>query len=1162
MIYILLFTIPILRTEVKEVREPLVVKEIREPVRMSFGQSIYPLAPHPVTERIKKAKGTVLPAYISSPHPYWNSMDISYKVYGPPENVWMTIHFDTIDVESGYDTVFVYDNDGDLVDYFTGAYGPTWTSWGDGPTFTVRIKSDASVTKYGFDVNYIQVGGWCGPYESPHPYLNNMDTTVYMSGPANDWIGELIFYYDSIKTEYSYDSVFCYDIDSSTVLNTWTGTHRGVWSEWSSYNQDYTKQPTEATRLKSDGSITDYGWYSDWYNFFREHNVESPHNYPDYANQAYFIYGPQDAGDIRMRLHFARLETEYSYDSVYVYDGNGNLVNTYTGSAGTNFWTSWGDGNYMKVVLKSDNSVTRWGFEIDSLEWEPASMPNLTYYTPDGWDGPIVPSSEPNTHTYGPNLMGDSTTYIDWAIINNGSDTAFYFYIYLYCDDIPIAGWYCDTLPPNYYAYVEDYIDTFTAGTHTLKIYADTTDTVDESDETDNIYSQSFSWASGGGGGGAPGDTEYVIITPEEFRSAFSDLIWWKTKKGVPTAVMPVETIYKYYSGTDNAEKIRNYIIDAVNRGVIYVVLAGQCDFEHGEEYVPRRDAYCMTSDVGYYSDEDTIPCDLYYADLDGTWDYDGDGVYGETTDQVDMYADVYVGRFPVKNTTQISSIVQKILAYEKNPDPDYIRKILLPVGNLWSTNHGNGINDTIADTVPDTWKKAKLYEDYGLLSRYTVFDSINSGFSMGHWVGHGNEYGIYYDYGSEIYYYYSDVGNQTNPANNTIFVNSIACFMGALDEAGSSSGYDCVAEVMVNSNTSCAIGTGMNTRYGWGYSSPEGALGPSGELSVWFYRKLFGTSLYRLGEVFFAAKDQLVPTASSDDYFRWVLYEHALFGDPETPIWTDIPVALSVTHPAEIEVGNANQCTVKVYTAKAPVEDALVTLATRDFDVYLRDTTDINGEAVFTVNPSREETVFVTVTGENLLPYEGYILAKTTLSLNFITAMAYFIGEGIMFRWVVMDENTERWEIERKEKGKEYRVIARIPGRRGSGRHTYSYLDTDIEKGKTYSYRLRAVGEGKKKVYGPFLASTGPVALRLGIERVYPLPSAGAVTVIYTVPQKEYVCLTLYDGAGRKVKKIKGGVHKAGYHRAKFTIEHPGVYFLRIENGRVSDTEKIVIVK
>jgi hypothetical protein len=128
-----------------------------------------------------------------------------------------------------------------------------------------------------------------------------------------------------------------------------------------------------------------------------------------------------------------------------------------------------------------------------------------------------------------------------------------------------------------------------------------------------------------------PGYYEYVVISAPPMDTVFQRLAEWKTRKGVPATVVNVSWINTNYTGYDLQEKIRNFIIDAyTNWGTIYVLLGGSADQRtSGQNIVPARRAFYTRSFVGGYPDEDTIPCDLYYSDLNGTWDLDGDHVCG-----------------------------------------------------------------------------------------------------------------------------------------------------------------------------------------------------------------------------------------------------------------------------------------------------------------------------------------------------------------------------------------------------------------------------------------------------------------------------------------------------------------------------------------------------
>ena len=612
---------------------------------------------------------------------------------------------------------------------------------------------------------------------------------------------------------------------------------------------------------------------------------------------------------------------------------------------------------------------------------------DLVPYVPDGWDYAVVASSVPGTHTHDlPPLFGETPTYIDWAVKNDGNldvPSADSFYVALYSEEGFLNGWWFGGLDVGDSVYVEDWEYLFSSGQHTLTLFVDSTDNIKEGIlEDNNRYSKDYFWNEpdwGGGGDWYADSAEYIIITCDSLTGAFEPLARWKTKKGVYAKVFTVEDICANFSGDhtgDNASKIRNFIYEARESGAIYVLLGGQCDFEHGEEIVPRRDV----ERVHYGYENDTIPCDLYYSDLNRNWDMDFDGVYGECldkvyNDRVDLYADIFVGRAPVKNTQQVENFISKVITYEKSPDTAYIEKIYLPQGNLFSGNSGRGINDSIAVEVPAGWQVSKQYEDFPpYISQQMVNDSMNSGFNLQHWVGHGSWQGVHYDceeWPCEPYYFTTDPPNNTNDSTKASIISSIACFAGAVHlEDDVEYDYDCLAERIVNENKHAGVATVMNTWYGLGSDDFEGALGPSGKLSVEFHRELFNSSEYRLGELVSAAKNAYAHIIGNT-----ILYSWTLFGDPEMPVWTDVPVEMEVTYDEIINVETTIvDINVKEKNSSVPVENAYVCLWTEN-EVYERGYTNANGDLSLTVTPTTAGLMSVTITKENMLPYEGEIV-------------------------------------------------------------------------------------------------------------------------------------------------------------------------------------------
>ena len=461
------------------------------------------------------------------------------------------------------------------------------------------------------------------------------------------------------------------------------------------------------------------------------------------------------------------------------------------------------------------------------------------------------------------------------------------------------------------------------------------------------------------------GDYEYVVISAPPLDTCFGRLTAWKTLKGVPATTVLLSYITANYSGYDTQEKIRNFIKDAYqNWGTRYVLLGGSADHKtSGQNIIPTRDCWYMVQGIGGYGDEDTIPCDLYYGGLDGTWDADDDHVYGETNDQADMVSEVFVGRAPVHNVAQAQNFVNKTLTYEQNPPTGYLRKMLLPAAILWSSYNERPMQESIARMTPSGWLDAKLYERTGTLSRQRMRDSMNSGYGLGHWVGHGNERGIYMS--GSAFINSSDARALTNGTKQGV-ASSIACFTGAWDEVP---GGDCFSEHLMNRVGGGCVGVAMNSRYGYG--SPPNP-GPSELLDTVFYSRMLNHTEYRAGQALAFSRAWWAPYANSG-MMRFCIYELNYHGDPELSVWTEEPTALSASHAGVVNMGNNIPYSVTMTTAyDAPVESAMVSLK-KGTEVDVRGWTNSSGQVTLHVSPATPGQMLMAVNARN-----HYVLQDT----------------------------------------------------------------------------------------------------------------------------------------------------------------------------------------
>ena len=455
------------------------------------------------------------------------------------------------------------------------------------------------------------------------------------------------------------------------------------------------------------------------------------------------------------------------------------------------------------------------------------------------------------------------------------------------------------------------------------------------------------------------GGVDYLVITPADLADEFRPLADWKTLKGVRTQIVALEDIAAnpLYEGVDEAERIRSCIRSYRDlHGISWVLLGGDTDI------VPARQAYDFFYDQG-------IPCDLYYADLDGTWNDDGDDRWGEIEeDGIDMYSDVFVGRAPVSNSAEATTFVDKVLAYEGAPFQvwnDFQLKMLFLGEIMWDSpdpyTDGGVALDMIDDGhVPPRFAPiTKLYQRDATLFVPTAINALNGGYGIVMHEGHSNIDKVSVGTGDLTIQHLDGLSNSERGG----LWYSVGCWSAAVD-------HDTFGEHWLLNDGGGGVAYVGNSRYGWGCPGYPGQC-VSDLYSQEFFASLFSRDLVHAGVVHADAKHQFVGAAVENDYMRYAMYELNLLGDPEMPVWTDTPSAVTVVHPEAVG-SSEGAATVDVHVASegSPVENATVCVASADGSVYEVSMTGAAGEAVVTFESGSASNVTVTVTGKNLIPY------------------------------------------------------------------------------------------------------------------------------------------------------------------------------------------------
>jgi len=459
---------------------------------------------------------------------------------------------------------------------------------------------------------------------------------------------------------------------------------------------------------------------------------------------------------------------------------------------------------------------------------------------------------------------------------------------------------------------------------------------------------------------GSPKD--FIIITDATLQSSFENLASIKRKKGILTCVATTEWIRDNYSGRDLPERMRNFLKDAfMYWGTTWVLLGGDISL------VPTR-----FSNFSSWEFKGEIPTDLYFSDLDGDWDADGDGLFAEyvngcNIDSVEGNPELLVGRIPVETNQEVLKYINRVYTYEFTPDTSYTQKTLF-LGASISGGGTDGWGALLSETIISSYIPSNIlpYRLYAPkidslqnpprwigdeeLSSLNAISNINKGFNIINHLDHGATDAI----GTGVmtgggYIHWYDADDLTNSSRPSILW-SIACSSNAFD-------MNSVSEHFVNSPGGLAfIG---NSRTGWTSQAFQDCA---------FFQAIYCDSITNLGAAFAA-------TLFNSLYYRISMN---LLGDPSIDIWTLHPEILQVNHRKTLIVP-VDSLSFFITKHNVPAVGALIVVTKQDENIKRIAITNSEGKAVIYLKCSEPGTLSLSVSSPNALPYFESIGVNTS---------------------------------------------------------------------------------------------------------------------------------------------------------------------------------------
>ncbi len=436
-------------------------------------------------------------------------------------------------------------------------------------------------------------------------------------------------------------------------------------------------------------------------------------------------------------------------------------------------------------------------------------------------------------------------------------------------------------------------------------------------------------------------DFDYVIIVRErlyDFSGTtynWDDFINRKEKAGLKTTKIKVEDINAcndYHNSdspvNDQQARIREFCRDAYQDwGTEYILIAGD---HEGISAIPRR--------LMKYEHEGNVESDIYWSNLDKTFNDDGDGYWGEEGDSgFDLYSELFIGSIPCDEGIDLSNWMTKSFYYEDSKDKNYLNNLAFYAGDsgwnaqgddfmdftFYGTDNWLGPNPGAHGSYPewlgflfgfDTWNNIHSDKKFDTDKKWTA-EPPNPGWNGGSessareslknainndeitillGLAHANsEHSLdtpinrAADKHSHGEPYWDDHFHNTKP----FFIYDYGCHCG--DMSASDDGV--LGSMLFNDDKKLAFGCVYNTCYGWGSYHDTNSSSALQQKLFWDYildleNNSHSESNWQLGKAMAYSKDTMAPTidwtySRAPGSWRGIIQGCLLFADPALTI-------------------------------------------------------------------------------------------------------------------------------------------------------------------------------------------------------------------------------------------------------------------------------------
>jgi hypothetical protein len=430
-----------------------------------------------------------------------------------------------------------------------------------------------------------------------------------------------------------------------------------------------------------------------------------------------------------------------------------------------------------------------------------------------------------------------------------------------------------------------------------------------------------------------------LCIMPDNFVNSFQVYADWKRQSGIDIHITKFSDINATAS---NPNTIKSHITDAYNtweNPPTYVLIVGD------DGVFPKK----IVTYPSY-----SFPWEEFFVTVDGD----------------DYFPEMMIGRFTNQEDYRMQVMINKFMLYEKQPytdDPTWLKKGICCSNNAYESQVETKrfvANVMLEDghfASVDTMMSNGSWGESCTYSLSNIISAINQGRSFLNYRGEGWSSGWY----ASCYSFSTSDVSALNNGQKFTFVTSIGCGVAMFDTYGG----NCFGEEWVQ------LGTLTNPRGGIGFIGPTSNTHTTynNRIDKGIYVGLFQEGMNTQGQALVRGKLYMYNVFGNEYYVEYHYKVFCALGDPSIRIWKNVPSLVNVQHPSEILVGNNSiECSVNFAYSELPVPNAQVCITGQE--IFATATTNSLGIATIDLTAFGEETLTITVRGEQVIPYQGTI--------------------------------------------------------------------------------------------------------------------------------------------------------------------------------------------